>query len=248
MSGPVAVHSSEPIFQKGDRMGDNKERLSDSARKAKRNLLLYGLLAIVLGSGIVSPVHEGQVSIEGLGLTTAVGWVYAGLVVLIVFNLVAYWAEGGWDGFNDPWRQSVMLAPKAAGPKVKTLSATTTPGEIFDHVNKTLGEGFRTTEPDLWKGAQLSGAKDSTWEAEHWNGEAAQRKTVSQMFRSLTWLQHRRLQWAAATYGELARPVAIAPIWDVIFPVGIGGLGCGFALVRLALFTLWPGPFLGISL
>ncbi len=68
-----------------------KEVLNESARKAKRNLWIFGLLAWVLATGLLSPADEGaKIPIGGIGLGTSMCVIFAGLVGVLIFNLIKF--------------------------------------------------------------------------------------------------------------------------------------------------------------
>lgn len=196
-------------------MAEEKERLSPSAAKAKRNLWFFAAIAWALALCWIRPSQEGRVVIAGIGAETSVQVILGALAVVLVFNLFSFWLHGPFGDKRKDARIWHLLHPRVG------IEASCR--DLFDHISFAAGEsslpgGARAGDQlERWIGIQL---ENDRW----WQSESKRAAGFLALWNSLSRRTRMSLRWSALG-SRRARLLVFEDLWDVWTPLVIGTSG-----------------------
>ena len=212
-------------------MAENKERLSGSAVKGKRNLLFLAVIAWALAVGWVRPSEgETKISLGGVGLETDFDFVLWSIAALLAYNLLSFWLHGPFGDGQADKRMLFLFDPiHGAGAGFE---------HVYQHVERAVGLGALpegiTYVDDLkdWMNRQLAEMGGIRWDAST-EGNAA---GVRCLWRSLSWWARFRLCLAGCRR-DTSRRALLENALDVWLPVLAGTSGLFAVVISLLRFA-----------
>ena len=200
-------------------MAEDKERLSSSAARAKRNLLFLAVLAWALAIGWVRPrTGDTTVSLGGVGLETTVGVILWGLAALLAYNLFSFWLHGPFGDGQAQKRILLLFDPeKGAGQGI---------ANVYNHlvnvaVSSSLPEDISSHEELVgWLNEFLRKVGKGKWDSAIDSNATALRH----LWKMLPWGAKMRLRLAALRL-DTTRRALLENAVDVWFPLLVGASG-----------------------
>lgn len=212
-------------------MAEDKERLSSSAAKGKRNLLFLAVLAWALAFGWVYPrTEDTKVSLGGIGLETTIGIVLWGLALLLAYNLFSFWLHGPFSDRQAQKRMMLVFDPEDG--------ATQGVLKVYNHLVNVAGSSSLPDDISNyhkladWLNKFLQKVGKGKWDSSIDSNATALRH----LWKMLSWGAKMRLRWAALRW-DISRRALLEDAVDVWFPLvaGISGLlAVAIAFWRLA--------------
>lgn len=200
-------------------MAGDKEGLSTTAAKAKRNVLFFAAVAWALACGWIKPSAGGRVDLAGIGAETLVRFILWGLVVLLGYNLVSFLIHAPIGRRWKLERISWLLDP-SNGPDTYAEA-------LFDHITGIAGPDALPTEVrnyvalNEWLSRSLE-----PWGNRPWNEQENKGPALTNLWNALSKKTQRLLSRRGLPYLR-ARLAVIEYPWDVWIPLAFGTSGLG---------------------
>ncbi len=209
-------------------MADDKERLSGSAAKAKRNLLFLAALTWALAMCWVRPRSgSNTVSLAGVGLDTDINFILWGLVAFLGYNVFSFLLHGPFGSRRALERHWHLLHPR--------LGFRANANDLFEHLSASVGpraipnRAGSHQELDAWLSQRVEGGR---WGDSDKRRDMALRALWNQLdWRSRMWLRLRALQH------RTARLLVVEDFFDVWVPL-LAGISALLVAIPVAFWRL----------
>jgi hypothetical protein len=198
-------------------MADDKERLNNSAAKAKRNLLFLSVVSWALACGWVRPRSGSTaISLGGVGLETTLQFVLWGLGALLAYNLISFWLHGPFGDSRKELRRNYLVS------STHFLSANA--DTLLHHITAAAGPNAL---PDGIAGiAQLDDWMHRQTNPDSWNkDDNTRRQGLDALWNALSRRTKSWLWWRAIRH-TAGRRLLLEDWWDLWIPllVGLSGI------------------------